>query len=433
MHSSTSAVPRGNRELHLLGSEGILFCHLTSRLFHLNTAATYLWCCMEDGLDPQAAAAALSKQFGIPLTDAARDIEASLADWRSNGLLPNPSLERREGNDQESGKPGATDPSANTGLAFVAQHGKLKTGPELAAGDTRPTEVLRSPCMPISAVGDSTRLYRAGPVSLRVRFPSPDSEALVHPVFAHLEEDAALAADTPSSSVEIARAGDGFTVYRNGERTDGPLCHSALAPVVVREALLSAFELSNCLVAIHAAAVSNDAGGLLLPGAPGSGKSTLAAAMMSEGLNCLTDELVLLTPKPHRIQPVPVSLSIKTGSWALLRKAFPSLETLPIHRQADGTQVRYLPPSRGRPTDPREFKLRAIVFPRYGSQDRTGLRAMGPAEALYRLAEAGYAVPGSLDGAIVSQLIAWLNRIPCFGLGVRDLTTATSQLKGLLT
>jgi hypothetical protein len=170
----------------------------------------------------------------------------------------------------------------------------------------------------------------------------------------------------------------------------------------------------------------------LLPGAKGSGKSTLTAALVAAGFTYLTDELSLLTSGLGRFRAAPVSLGLKSGSWPLLATRFRGLEGLPKHRQADGREVRYLAPPRDAPLDQRVHTAECLVFPQYEAGGPTELCSVGPVEALYRLAEAGYAVPDSLDDQRVQFLIDWVGQLDCYRLRMGDIASAVLKIQALL-
>lgn len=71
-------------------------------------------------------------------------------------------------------------------------------------------------------------------------------------------------------------------------------------------------------LAIHAAALRSDAGGILLPGKSGSGKSTFSAWLVSRGCRYLTDELVFIDGPTSQIHPFTRPVSFKKGSLPVL-------------------------------------------------------------------------------------------------------------------
>jgi hypothetical protein len=274
--------------------------------------------------------------------------------------------------------------------------------------------------------------YRIGKVCLRIQFMSQKSESIIHPRFAHLEERPVPSTDLPSAVLRIDEDGPAFSLYRDGAELNDLVSSTELVPVVQREILRTSYDLSGCLIGIHAAALRNSSGCLLMPGAPGSGKSTLAAALIRSGFTYLTDELVFLMPASHNICTVPLSLGLKRGSWKLLEPQSPAIASAPIFRQQDGAEVKYLAPPKSQLAEHNECTVEKIVFPLYTPNEPYGIREVSSAQALFRLAEAGYAVPPGLSSSIVSELIDWIKRLDCYELRVCDLDRAVLEVRGLL-
>jgi hypothetical protein len=153
--------------------------------------------------------------------------------------------------------------------------------------------------------------------------------------------------------------------------------------------------------------------------------------MIGSGFTYLTDELTLLMPEACRIRPAPVSLGLKRGSWPLLTSAYGLMDTLPIYFQED-KEIRYLPPPKGQLHSQETYSIECIVFPKYAIGKPATLSRLGTAEALYRIAEAGYAIPGDLDRDRVEDLLAWITRLDCYELQMDDLDEAVYKLKELL-
>jgi hypothetical protein len=205
-----------------------------------------------------------------------------------------------------------------------------------------------------------------------------------------------------------------------------------LAPMIQREALVTAFDATPCLLAIHAAAVCKPRRCVLMPAARGCGKSTLVAALLASGYTYLTDELSFLTLGSHRIRLALVSLGLKRGSWPLLAPIYPILESLPTHVQGDDIEVRYLTPPKEPIASQEAYSVTHVVFPRYDAGIPTALTPLSHAEALGRIAEGGYAVPGQLDEDRVEGLIDWITPLPCYELSVGKLEDAVHELEILL-
>ena len=100
----------------------------------------------------------------------------------------------------------------------------------------------------------------------------------------------------------------------------------------------------------------------------------------------------------------------------------------------DEKQVRYLLPPKHLLADETAqcYPLHSLVFPRYQPELPTRLSRISPADALCRLAEAGYDMKGGLDTERVKELVDWIAGISCYELQVRDLREAVSRIAALL-
>src|SRR5206468_3911835 len=95
---------------------------------------------------------------------------------------------------------------------------------------------------------------------------------------------------------------------------------------------------------------------LLLCGEPGAGKTTLALALAAAGWRYGGDDIVRLSPQAAA-HGVPFAATVKTGSLALLREAWPQLGRLPAWLRADGQQARYLLPANTAEMTPRPLDI----------------------------------------------------------------------------
>jgi hypothetical protein len=278
----------------------------------------------------------------------------------------------------------------------------------------------------------SERHYRLLDLGLRIRYPCEAVAQRVHAVFAHLEMCSGPVDRGFSVVFDILRSADGYAVLQDGQLIGECRRRAALAPLIQREALLAAYRATPCLAAIHAAAVRNHGRCVLMPAAKGSGKSTLTAALLASGYTYLTDELSVLITGSRLMRPAPVSLGLKLGSWPALKPIYPTLESLPAHVQGDDVDIRYLTPPEHLIASGDAYSVTHIVFPRYDAGRPTALIPLSHAEALERIAEGGYAVPGQLDKDRVEGLIDWITGLPCYELSVGELDRAVQQIEGLI-
>lgn len=419
-----------NATLYTLDTEGILLCHQTGRLFYLNSSAALLWSCLEHGQEADEVARAIAAHFGISISVAKRDVFSLLSSWEQEGLRPARAsgvFDRAE-SDTKTDADGELDTTeAAVELAGTRNTKPLPQPPRQTAGSAGARGSVHMP-----SEGDPGDWYAIGDVTLRVLYHTGRSKLLVHPILEHLASSPPRSGDDAVVTLEIRDEQQGFSLSVNGSDTQDRLQPLEVPPVVQAEVLRASFHAARPLVGIHGAALCTPTGCLVLPGAPGSGKSTLAAALMAEGHTYLTDELVLIMPGTHVIRPLPVSLGLKHGSWRVLSEAFPTIEALPIFRQLDGTEVRYLAPVPTALPSGIDYSARTLVFPVYDPNGANELSEISTAEALYRLAAAGYALPGRLEHNVVEALIEWIRPLSCYDLRIRSLGAAVSAVDGVM-
>ena len=73
--------------VHFLEREGILFDAAAQRLYAANTSATFIWCCLEEGLAERQVIHRLQAAFGISREDAGAYLNAAILNWRELGLV----------------------------------------------------------------------------------------------------------------------------------------------------------------------------------------------------------------------------------------------------------------------------------------------------------------------------------------------------------
>jgi hypothetical protein len=160
----------------------------------------------------------------------------------------------------------------------------------------------------------------------------------------------------------------------------------------------------------------------------------LTAALVASGYDYCTDELVLIERDSPRVRTAPVAISTKSGSWPVLRKYYPDIESLPVYLRADGKSVRYLLPRGSQAsTFTQGSQVQAIVFPRYEPGQAPRLSGITAGDALCRVTDAGYDVEGGLDRQSVVDLIHWISGQRCYELLFDDLDDAVAAVAGLLS
>jgi len=381
-----------------LSDELVLFAEESGRLYRANATAALIWYGIRAGLKHQDIVTLLDETFNISKEKITLDVDKILSQWRSNGLMD-------------------SDP-----LPFEAFN--YSTDDHLP-----PAEYART--IPPPNQKSIETYYRILDSRIALRLPGTEEAQLVHPVIAHLKTTKLTKCNL---KLELRRSTDHYVLLRDGSPIDWCDDNRGLAPLVHANILVLAYDLSNCLAGIHAAAVRWKDHCILMPALSGSGKSTLTGALVGSGFQYCSDDMVLLTRKPVKVRPATVSIGLKRGSWDLLSKYHPILATLPTHIRNDGRSVRYLPPPTNElannPTT--MLNISHIVFPSYQSEISAAIQPISQAEGLCRIAEAGYDIHGGLSVARVQQLVDWIAKIPCYEFQYSNLGKAVDAIKSLL-
>jgi hypothetical protein len=194
---------------------------------------------------------------------------------------------------------------------------------------------------------------------------------------------------------------------------------------LVRHLLLASGANRRWLAVLHAAAVSDGGGAVILAGASGSGKSTLAGRLVASGLALVTDDYAPLEAGTRELWPTPFGLSAKSGSWGLLGPLLPGLAACPTV-STRGRAQRYLSPPR-RERSPR--RPVALVFPAYAPGRACRLERLRPREAAALTAHAGGWFESTPER--LRELADWLVATPSFALTYGDGEKAAAAVRHL--
>lgn len=385
-------------ESYIVEDEWLLFSPAAQAMFRLNDSAAFIWACIEEGLDFTQLKTELARTFLLEADQAENDLRAAIGEWRHLGLL-------------EGG-------------------GGMPENAVVSDDRQPPLPALASLSINEGAYS-CQRYYRLLDSVIRIRFRDVGIQTAIDTV---LIPSGRVAEQSHDTGIDIWRDGKDFYVLEDGQLIAHCRDAESLPPVLLSQTVAAAYLRADCLIGLHAAAVSRNNDCILFPAVSGSGKSTLAAALVASGYQYGTDELVLIKRGTHQPMTAPLGISLKPGSWPVLRQYYPLLESLPVFLRPDGKRVRYLLPqtSSPLPAGDNECRVRAVVFPRYQPQQTAGISAISPAEALCRLTEAGYDVAGGLDHESVAELVAWISGQDCYELLFDDLGEAVLRIGELL-
>lgn len=323
--------------------------------------------------------------------------------------------------------------------------GQLQTAlaaPSVAATDTYRQEyqaVLARPAEPARA-GEGIGLTIDG---FRVQIVSPHHPGVLPEWRRVCPQQMLSGSFQPHVRFDIRRTGyDRYDVSGNGLPLRTAVAEAAVMPLLMDLIQIMHYQRSDYLLAVHAAVVVQQGSALILPGVSGAGKSTLCAHLAAEGFAVYSDELAVLRAPDAIVQPLPLPVAVKSGSWALLQARYPVLAAAPVWERADGRRLKYLPlpvPDQLSATaDTLAAPLlgisrQVVVFPRYDSAcEQPTLQAITPLELLAGLTQAGYQLPHAPDNTLVERLLAFAQGTPAYRLHYADLAAAQHLLTPLL-
>jgi len=220
---------------------------------------------------------------------------------------------------------------------------------------------------------------------------------------------------------------DGFYDIRFGEEqlASGVRLGSAL-DFVLWHVTGRAVEVTK-LVVVHAGVVGTGSGALVVPGPSGTGKTTLTAALVAAGFTYFSDEMAAIDPDTGLVVPVPRGLSLKDGSFEVLKDLSPTLRG----NVRSGRGVWPLSPRTigGTPATV-SAPLRYLVRMERRSGGPTELRPIRRGEGLLDLTSNAFNLE-SLGRPAFHVLAEAVRSADCFRLTVGDLGEAVRLLLAL--
>jgi Coenzyme PQQ synthesis protein D (PqqD) len=208
-------------------------------LYLLNQTARMMWEELARGVAPDDVAGGLAARFGVPAARVRADMVAILKEWRGHKLL--------------AGAP----------------------APDVAVpADSPPTAAGAPPAM--RRRFHAERIYRLCGRPILIRFGEPEMEQALHPPLAHTADPSSH----PTDRIDVVRDGAGYLVVCNGADIERAPTHEKALGQVFGRILELSYPDAEWLAMMHAAAVGDESGAVVMAGGGGSGKSTLTAGLL---------------------------------------------------------------------------------------------------------------------------------------------------------
>jgi hypothetical protein len=200
------------------------------------------------------------------------------------------------------------------------------------------------------------------------------------------------------------------------------LVHGILASLALR--------YHSYLLAVHAGGVAWDDRAMLLVGKSQSGKTVLTGAMIGEGWDYLSDDMILIGRDGFYAQAVPSSLTVKPGGWELLASRFPGRDAPRQHLRADGKTVPIFHRQRRSGGSMSLGSCAGSSFPPAIPVLRAAC-ALRPLEGLQRLLNHCCGIPSALLPEDIRRMIEASADIRWFEMTLDDLDAAVATLHSI--
>jgi hypothetical protein len=262
-------------------------------------------------------------------------------------------------------------------------------------------------------------------IPIRLEYPSGQLEALCRDNFQNCQS--VTGAKPARCHLHAKQEADGYAIYVNGRKFLTQLRGEQTGLGLLHAARSLLYEEARYDVAIHASMVADDNRGILLCAPREAGKSTLTAALVAHGFSLLTDEPALLHFDTGCVSSLRLPISLKEGSWSILRDAWPTLMNAPEHLRSDGVKLHLLhPPQTSLANSP--HRLTHIVFPEYDPRSSQLIEKLSSFETLNFLNEGGILLARQAGRKQFETLLKLISTLPAHRVRYASLSEAMNAL-----
>ncbi len=261
---------------------------------------------------------------------------------------------------------------------------------------------------------------------VRITYNHPAAESIINFLCDDLQQQDITKLRSSAEQSVVPRAVCELTVTQeeqfllriNGESLYQGECRRELSYALVNEIIFQCLDKNDTGLALHAAAVQVEKGGILLPGNSGAGKSTFVAWLTVCGCSYLTDELVVLSQDSFHLRPFTRPLTIRSASAKALTPYVQFKESQVLTGES-GVMVphRQLNPD----FTPAQPSLSLILFPCYKAEAPPTLTELTPGIGCSRLMEC-YVNARNIPGHGISGLARLTRTVPIMELTYGSFT-----------
>lgn len=269
--------------------------------------------------------------------------------------------------------------------------------------------------------------------SLRIGFKSQPSAAFVtdDPHLAELLAEnlgPLIGKDTarPFTKITATTTSNGFDVDRDGYTVASNCDLGIVRRVIIQSLMLALLPRENVAAILHASSIAIAERGVILAGTSGSGKTTLMMTLVNRGAKYLCDDFTSLGATGDRISSFPLAASLKSQTWDLLKREFPTIDQAK-QLQVVNRQVRYIDPAPNDPVIHTTITPAMLVFPHFQLGASIKSRPLSPEESLGLLLTTGSEIVGASN--TIKSLVNFANTTPAIALTYGDVSEAAAMIE----
>jgi hypothetical protein len=288
--------------------------------------------------------------------------------------------------------------------------------------------LIHAECSNYTTIPHSTRVYKFGEKVFSISYEDKNLEDWLKQLIAHLETGNH---EIPSFHFELFNY-EGNIVFRESGFKPGIISENSSIHKVDKffthlTNRLFDKSVSDCLMTVHASAITNQKKTILFSASSGGGKTTLAAFLLQKGLNLVSDDLVLID-RQKRAYGFPSAMSIKQGAYETLLPIYPELAVKEEIQVSPEKKVRYLNVNQYRENASETYPVHEVIFVQYNPRIDLKLTKMSCVKGIKAFLEQTYITP---DPQCAKIFMDWALNASFYRLSYSNTDLAINELTKL--
>ncbi|MDH7911536.1 hypothetical protein [Winogradskyella sp. SYSU M77433] len=272
------------------------------------------------------------------------------------------------------------------------------------------------------------RFYKINKLMIQINYDSELVLKTIHPSLSHLEIKETN--DIPNTVFDFFLQDGELHLFKNKKWviSSPKRAYHIIQGKFAIQLLCSIYDLEEAdwIGTFHGSTITDNDSSVLFVGESGKGKSTLCALLCASGFNLVADDVSPLRSQDKCIYVNPSALSIKEGSFEVLKTIVPNFDDVPIteFNKSKG-KIKYLaftPPQEDR------YPCKAIVSVNYTKGSDTILEKTSIKEVLEIIIPESWISHNTVHA---KQFLHWLENVEFYKLHYSDNQSVIKEISSL--